>query len=246
LDQQLKDIGRVPNILAELDQTDISRLNPTQVYNYLKELETYRRVSSKVNQVEGELFYKIREKISQLEAQLYPLVFNVPPLGDKKERIKKFNILKKQYQLCRSCVEETDKELVLIQQSIDDEIRTELFAIQNQQLKYRKCFSDIQLNALVNLDKKYPNQDSLSQLEKALYQSYFYKIKNLENVAIQFQQIEKVSIEKLPSHQLPTTLSTYQSVLADFKNEACQLYYGEILDKKLLDCLGGTCRVEIP
>jgi len=245
-DQQLKDIGQVPTILATLDKTDLERAPPSDLYNYLKQLATYRRITSEVTQIEGDLFYKIREQINQIEANFHPQVFNVPPVGDKQKRVEKLQTLKKQYPLCASCQHEADDQIQRIQQSIDDERRTALFALKNQQLKYRKCFSDIQLKALQQLNKRYPQPDSLNQLEKPLFEAYLEKINHLPTIAEQFQQIEKVSIEKLPSEKLPTTMADFEGFLSDFKNEACQLVHGELLTKADMGCFGGDCRVMIP
>lgn len=246
LDQQLNDIGQVPNMLTALNKIDIERLSPTEIYEYLKKLETYRRIAANVPQAEGDLFYKIRDKITQLEANLYPQVFNIAPIGEKLDRIEKINNRKKQYPLCQFCVDEANQQITQIQQSIDDERRTTLFALQNQQLKYRQCFSELQLTALQNLNNRYPNQDSLSHIEQALYSSYLEKIKNLEKIAEQFQQIEKVSIEKLPTEKLATTLVNYTGILNNFSSEACQLHHGDIIPKSMLECIGGGCKVIIP
>ena len=245
-DQQLKEIGEVPNHLATLVKTDLERVPPTQLYGYLKQLETYRRIAANVPQIEGDLFYKIREQINQIEANFQPQVFNVPPVGDKQKRMEKLTALQKQYLLCQGCREEASKQIGIIQQSIDDERRTALFALKNQQLKYRKCFGEIQQKAIANLALRYPNKDSLSSLEAGLYDSYAQKIKQLETIAQQFQQIEKVSIEKLASEKLPSTLEEYEGILSHFNNEACQLWHGELLTKADLGCFGRDCRVIIP
>ncbi len=245
-DQQLKEIGQVSTILADLEQTDLKRNTPIDLYNYLKQLATYRQIAAEVPQIEGDLFYKIREQINQIEATFHPQVFNVPPVGDKQKRVEKLQTLKNQYPLCESCQHEADDHIQRIQQSIDDELRTELFALKNQQLKYRKCFSDLQLTALQRLNKRYPHPDSLNQMEKPLFEAYLEKINHLPTIAEQFQQIEKVSIEKLPSEKLPTTLADFQGFLSDFKNEACQLVHGELLTKADMACFGGDCKVMIP
>jgi len=161
-DQQLKEIGQVPSILATLEQIDLERTSPTELYNYLKQLATYRQVANQVPQIEGDLFYKIREQLHQMEATFYPQIFNVPPIGDKQKRVEKLQALQKQYPLCVSCQQKAKEQIQGIQQSIDDERRTALFALKNQQLKYRKCFSDIQLKALQQLNRRYPNPDSLN------------------------------------------------------------------------------------
>jgi len=245
-DQQLKEIGQVPSILANLNQTDLERTPPADLYNYLNQLATYRQITNKVTQIEGDLFYKIREQLHQIETNFHPQVFNVPPVGDKQKRVEKLQALKKQYPLCVSCQQEADDHIQRIQQSIDDERRTALFALKNQQLKYRKCFSDIQLKALQQLNKRYPQPDSLNLMEKPLFDAYLEKINHLPTIAKQFQQIEKVAIEKLSSEKLPTTLADYQGFISDFKNEACQLVHGELLTKVDMDCIGGDCRVLIP
>ena len=245
-DQQLKELGQVPTILATLDKTDLSRIPPADLYNYLKQLATYRQIASKVKQIEGDLFYKIREHLHQIEANFHPQVFNVPPVGDKQKRVEKLQTLQKQYPLCLSCQHEADDQVNRIQQSIDDERRTALFALKNQQLKYRKCFSDIQLIALQKLNKRYPQPDSLNQMEQTLFNAYLEKINYLSNIAEQFQEIEKLSIEKITGEQLPTTLANYEGILSHFKNETCQLLHGELLTKRDLACMGGGCRVVVP
>lgn len=245
-DQQLKEIGQVPAYLTALNNTDLERVVPAELYTYLQQLETYRRIAANVNQIEGDLFYKIREQINQIEANFQPQVFNVPPVGDKQKRMEKLTALQKQYPLCKSCQEEVTKQTGIIQQSIDDELRTALFALKNQQLKYRKCFGEIQQTAITNLALRYPNKDNLSSLDTGLYGSYTQKIKQLETIAKAFQQIEKVSIEKLASEKLPSTLEEYEGILNHFNNEACQLLHGELLTKTDLSCLGRDCRVIIP
>ncbi len=245
-DQQLKEIGQVPSYLATLSKTDLKRITPTALYGYLKELETYRRIASNITQIEGDLFYKIREQISQIEANFQPQIFNVPPVGDKQKRMEKLTALQKQYPLCQSCQQEASKQINIIQQSIDDERRTALFRLKNKQLKYRKCFGDIQQKAIANLALRYPNKDSLSKLEIGLYTAYSQKVTQLENIAMEFQQIEKVSIEKLASEKLPLTLQKYEDILSQFNNETCQLLHGELLTKTDLSCLESGCRIVIP
>lgn len=245
-DELLKTIGQVPVILAKLDTTDLNRLPTNELYSYLQQLNTYRQIGNKVTQIEGDLFYKIREHINTIESNFGRQVFNVPPIGDKQERVKKLKTLQQQYPLCAHCQHESNDQIALIQQSINDERRTALFDLQNQQLKYRKCFSDVQLKALANLNLRYPNQDSLSQIEQSLFSGYSEKIKSMETIAEQFQQIEKVSVEKLTPEQLPTTLTKYESILGDFNNECCQLLHGELLTKEDLVCLGTVCKMAIP
>jgi len=245
-DQQLKEIGEVPTHLATLVKTDLEREIPTQLYSYLKQLETYRRIAANVTQIEGDLFYKIREQINQIETNFQPQVFNVPTIGDKQKRMEKLTALQKQYPLCQSCQAEATKQIGTIQQSIDDELRTTLFGLKNQQLKYRKCFGDIQRKAIANLALRFPNKDSLSKLDVGLYSAYSQKILQLEKIAEQFQQIEKVSIEKLASEKLPSTLEEYEGILSQFNNETCQLLHGELLTKEDLACFGRDCRVTIP
>jgi len=245
-DQQLKEIGQVPAHLATLHKTDLKRETPTNLYAYLKQLETYRRIANNVPQIEGDLFYKIREQINQIEVNFEPQVFNVPPIGDKQERMKKLTALKKQYPLCQNCQQAATKQINFIQQTIDDERRTALFTLKNQQLKYRKCFGDIQRKAIANLALRFPNKDSLSNLDAGLYTAYSQKIKQLETIAEQFQQIETVSIEKLGSEKLPSTLEAYEGILNQFNNETCQLLHGELLTKVDLECFGRDCRVIIP
>ncbi|MEM6316868.1 MAG: hypothetical protein AAF960_04320 [Bacteroidota bacterium] len=245
-DPQLKEIGKIPNLVETLYQKDLERTSPQELYSYLKQLETYRKTASQVAPIEGDLFYKTREVANRIETIFQSQVFNVPALGDKQQRVEKFTALKKQYPLCVVCVHEADHQISLIQQSIDDERRSALFALQNQQLKYRKCFSDIQLTALQQLGKRYPQQDSLTELKRSLYEAYLQKIHNLKEAAAQFQEIGLVKVEKLPSEKLLPTLTVYQTRLANFKNEACQLIYGELLDKEALSCLGGDCKMAIP
>ena len=114
------------------NKTDLKRTSPTDLYNYLKQLATYRRITKEVSQIEGDLFYKIREPLHQIEANFHPQVFNVPPVGDKQKRVEKLQSLQKQYPLCASCQHEADDQIQRIQQSIDDERRTALFALKNQ------------------------------------------------------------------------------------------------------------------
>ena len=246
LDEQLKEIGQVAHYLTDLNQIEIERLNATEIYDYLKKLETYRQVALGLEQIEGDLFYKIRDKIYQLEKNLYPQKFNVPPIGDKQQRIQQLKALKKQYALCVLCEKEANSQIEQIQQSIDDEVRSELYALQNQQLKYRKCFSDIQQYASKQLKEQFTEVTTLSQIEEELYHSYLEKIEGMDPIAQQFQQIEQLSIRKLSSEKLHITLQEYQSILAKFQGLACQLYYGHLLSKDLLNCLEGDCRVKVP
>jgi len=244
-DEQLKAVGQVPTYLTELNKTDLQTWHPKDLYDYLKKLETYRQITTQVAQIEGDLFYKVRDKIGQIEGLFHPQVF-IATEANKQERMDKLTALQEQYPLCRLCHEETSEEIALIQQSIDDEQRTALFALQNQQLKYRKCFSDVQLKALQQLQLRYPNQDSLSTMESALFSAYLDKINGLETVADQYNQLAAVSIEKIPSDQLATTFTYYENLLLSFSNEACHLYHGELLGKEDLECIGQPCKVAVP
>lgn len=245
-DHQLKSIGEIPIFLADLKDADFNRFTSTDLYNYLVKLAPYRQIAVEVNQIEGDLFYKMRTQVNKIETAFQQLVFNVPPIGDKQERVKKLENLKEQYPLCQQCIEEANSQIVLIQQSIEDEQRSKLYTLQNQQLRYRKCFSDIQLKALQALKKQYPMPDSLLPLEQGLYSAYIEKVTNMESIAKQFQSIEKVSVEKLSAENLLDTLTKYEEIVNNFKNGACQLYHGSLLTKEDLICIGGACKQAIP
>ena len=245
-DLQLQTIGQLPSHLAALNRTNLADLHPNELYDFLKKLAPYRQISAQVPQIEGDLFYKIRDKINQIENLFYPQVFIVPSSEEKSKRIEKLSQLQQEYRLCQLCDKETSEKITRIQQSIEDEQRTALFALQNKQLKYQKCFSELQLKALAALKLRYPNQDSLSKVELTLYSAYLSKINQLEKEASAFNQISTLSIEKIPREQLADTFNHYNSLLTNFTNEACQLYHGEILKKEDLICIGQACKVMIP
>jgi hypothetical protein len=245
MDEQLKETCRVADYFRASKNQDPRALNTDALYDYLKKFDSYRKMTASMNQVEGELFYKVRDRIYTYENVLYERNFHVRG-KDKKDKIKELNKLKKRFQLCELCNKETDHQIVKIQQSIDDEIRSQLFALQNRQLKIRTCFNDIRLAALQNLATRFPYPDSLNDLDAMLLNSYTLKVKNLGEIAMRFQPIEELTIQKLASKDLPIQLQKFENILAEFRSEACQLKFGGVVSEAQMECLEGACEIISP
>lgn len=240
LDQQLKETGKVADHLLDITEKDLASLSETEIYNDLKKLSPYRQITAGVKDIKGELFYKVRDKIYTLENTLYQRTFNLPKLN-KEEQIRQLKAFKARYALCSFCSKEADSKMQQVQQSIDDEIRGELFMLQNRQLQIRKCIADIQKQAFENLEKRYPQPDSLNLLDRRLFESYAGRIRQLEVLAMRFQDIEHLGIQKLDSQRLADVLKEHEATLSECQAQACQLYFGSIITEERFNCLEGDC-----
>ncbi|MCR9288799.1 MAG: hypothetical protein NXI23_15595 [Bacteroidetes bacterium] len=245
MDEQLKETCRVADYFRESVDQNPKEMNTEALYDYLKKFDSYRNMTASLDQVEGELFYKVRDRIYNYENALFLKNFYVRN-KEKEGKIQELQELKKRFALCELCGKEADSQIAKIQQSIDDEIRSELFALQNRQLKIRSCFNDIRLAALQNLSVRYPQPDSLNELDALLLNSYTDKVKSLGEIAIQFQPIEDLSIQKLSSKDLPIQLQKFENILSSFRSEACQLKFGGLISAEQMSCLEEDCEMISP
>jgi hypothetical protein len=243
-DQQLKELSQIPALCLELKEKDLSTLAITDLYQHLNQLKPYRELTQKTES-SGDLFFMSNREIIRLEKALYARILEDLPNG-RNERVQHLNMVKTRYVNCIFCQEKAEEKAHLVQKEIEDGLRNQLAYLQEQHLRHSKCFYDIQESVEQYLATNYPNSDSLSGLELSLFKTYREKQNILERIALDFNKIGDLNIAIVAADALEKTLDTYHNYLSDFQSQACQLHYGGVLGKEVLDCLEGGCRIVVP
>lgn len=243
-DQQLKSISQTPSVCLNLQQKDLTEISEPELYTYLNKLQPYRTLVAE-NEPVGDLFFLANREVNRLEKGLYARV-NVELPVDRTAQMDYLKTAKSRYVNCQFCQEEADRTIAFIQVSIEEGFRNELRYLQQQQLRYSRCFYDIQTAVEQYLKQNYPHKDSLDAFELSLLNTYQTKQENLKSSALDFNKIGDLDVSIIAGTSLESTLQQYQNHLTAFRNQACQLHHGGILRKEKLVCLEGGCKVNVP
>jgi len=244
IDQQLKGISQTPAVCLNLQQKDLTETSASELYTYLNKLQPYRTLVAE-NEPVGDLFFLANREINRLEKSTYSRINAALPV-DRTAQMEYLKTAKNRYANCQFCQEEADRTIAFIQVSVEEGFRNELRYLQQQQLRYSKCFYDIQKNVEQYLQQNYPHKDSLDAFELSLLNTYQTKQDNLKSSALDFNKIGDLEVSIIAGTSLESTLQQYQNHLAAFRSQACQLHHGGILSKEKLDCLEGGCKVNVP
>ena len=244
-DPQIKAISQAAAVLMKLPTKPIDSLKADVLYTYLEELQPYRQITTTLEQPKGDLFYKIRDQVTQIEQVLFTRIQENLPYT-REEKIERLQHIQGKYPFCAYCIEHAQLLAEELQEAITNTLRTELVSLQNQQLKYGRCFSDIQKMAQTSLDKQFPNKDALTPADRTLYEAFLQKIEGLGTIAQSFQSIATVKSADLPAEQVVRQLSTYKEMIQAYHRQICQLHHGGLLAKEAVVCLGEVCEEEMP
>jgi len=118
--------------------------------------------------------------------------------------------------------------------------------LQNQQLKYGRCFADLQKVIQEQLTIQFPKPQTLSDSELALYDAFNSKKDTLDQITKNFQRVADLDIKRLSAEEMQENLSRYKGFVTDFQRTTCQLVHGGLLTKTAVSCLGEICREEMP
>ena len=115
--------------------------------------------------------------------------------------------------------------------------------MQSHQLKYERCFAEIQEQLATNIEEQFDNQE---KGEHSVYQTIQEKEKNLQSAVSQFQTIGTLKISEMTAEQIDHSLKQFQTIVGNYAQVVCQLQYGGLLSKESINCLERNCTTAIP
>ncbi len=241
-DQQVEAISKAANELIKSQQIAIDSLDKEACYDYLKTFQPYTAIVSETDQPRGDLFYKMRDEVIQIEKLLAQQLIEELPYS-RTDKIERLQLIQEQYEFCSYCIELAKEKETAIQQAIADDIRTKLTTLQSHQLKYERCFADIQEQLEDNIEEQLNDQEKGAN---SIYQSIQEKVKRLQSTVTQFQTIGTLKISEMTAEQIDHSLKQYQTIVGNYNQTICQLQYGGLLSKDSISCLERNCTTAIP
>jgi len=243
--RQIKELSETPIAVLQLADMEVDSLSERALYNYLEKLQPYRSLTRSLKQPTGELFYNVQKQTTKIEQNLFAKIMeNIP--YERADKIPYLEASQQQYPFCKYCEEEAQLQIKELQTRITDAIRIELMALQNKQLKYGRCFADLQRVCEEQMTIQYPTPETLSNADLLLYDAFKSKKDALDQLTKEFQQIADLDIMNLSAEDMQENLKMYTGLVADFQRHICQLVHGGLLTKTAVSCLGEICREEIP
>jgi len=184
----------------------------------------------------------MRDQVLQLEKLLaQQLIVELP--YSRMDKIERLQMIQEQYEFCNYCLELAKEKETAIQQAIADDIQIKLTTLQSHQLKYERCFGDIQQKLLKHIEEQFEGQE---KGEHSVYQTIQEKVKILQTTVTQFQSIGTLKISEMTAEQMSHNLKEYQTIVSNYNQTVCQLQYGGLLSKEDINCLGQNCTTAIP
>ncbi len=241
-DQQVEAISKAANELIKSQQIAIDSLDKEACYDYLKTFQPYTAIVSETDQPRGDLFYKMRDEVIQIEKLLAQQLIEELPYS-RTDKIERLQLIQEQYEFCSYCIELAKEKETAIQQAIADDIRTKLTTLQSHQLKYERCFADIQQQLENNIKEQFDTQEKGAN---SIYQTIQEKVKVLQSTVTQFQTIGTLKISEMTAEQIDHSLKQYQTIVGNYNQTICQLQYGGLLSKDSISCLERNCTTAIP
>lgn len=241
-DQQVEAISKATNELIKSQNLVLDSLGKEAAYDFLKIFQTYTSIVSKTDQPKGDLFYKMKEQVMQLEQLLAQQLLEELPYS-RTDKIERLQLIQEQYEFCNYCLELAKEKETAIQQAIADDVRTKLSTLQSHQLKYERCFADIQEKLSINIDEQFKDQE---KGEHSVYQTTQEKVKMLQSTVTQFQTIGTLKISEMTAEQIDHSLKQYQTIIGNYNQTVCQLQFGGLLSKEAISCLERNCTTAIP
>lgn len=241
-DQQVVAISTATNELIKSQKIDLDSLDKEARYAYLKTFQPYTTIVSETNQLKGDLFYTMRDQVIQLEKLLAQQLIEELPYS-RADKIARLQMIQEQYEFCSYCMELAKEKETAIQQAITNDVRTKLTTLQSHQLKYERCFADIQQQLIKNIEEQFNNQEKGVH---SIYQTIQEKVKTLQSTVTQFQTIGTLKISEMTAEQIDHSLKQYQTIVGNYSQTVCQLQYGGLLSKENISCLERNCTTAIP
>ncbi len=241
-DRQVEAISKAAHELLKSQEVAIDSLDKEIRYDYLKTFQAYTTVVAETDQPKGDLFYKMRDQVLALEKLLAQQLIEELPYS-RTDKIERLQLIQEQYEFCSYCIELAKEKELTIQQAIANDVRTELISLQNHQLKYERCFAEIQQQLEVNIKEQFEHQE---KGEHSVYQTIQEKVKNLQSTVSQFQTIGTLKISEMTAEQIDHSLKQYQTIVGNYTQVVCQLQYGGLLSKENISCLERNCTTAIP
>ena len=241
-DQQVEAISKSVNELMNSQEVAIDSLDKEVLYDYLQTFQPYTKIIVATDSPKGDLFYKMRDQVLQLEKLLaQQLIVELP--YSRTDKIERLQMIQEQYEFCSYCLELAKEKEMAIQQAIADEIQVKLTTLQSHQLKYERCFGDIQQKLLEHIEEQFEDQE---KGEHSVYQTIQEKVKVLQSIVTQFQSIGTLKISEMTVEQMDHSLKEYQTIVGNYNQTVCQLQYGGLLSKEDINCLERNCTTAIP
>jgi len=241
-DQQVEAISKAANELMKSQEITIDSLDKEVLYDYLQTFQPYTEIVSTTDPPKGELFYKMRDQVLQVEKLLAQQLITELPYS-RTDKIERLQMIQEQYAFCNYCLELAKEKETAIQKAIEDDIRAKLTTLQSHQLKYERCFGDIQQQLSDNIEQQIKDQE---KGENSVYQTIQEKVKVLQSTVTQFQTIGTLKISEMTAEQMDQSLKQYQSIIGNYNRTVCQLQYGGLLSKEDINCLERNCTTAIP
>ena len=243
-DPQIKKISQVPAQLSDWQTQPKDSLSAEKLYQYLAILQASHTWMSK-EAYQGEFPNILSKEIQTIEQALFSAISAQLP-DSQQEQLEQYPLLEQQYPLCTYCKNQFAKQQSALSDGVEKELRATLVALQSQQLKYGRCFASLEKTATAELKKQFPTPTSLSDSEQKLYQAFENKIASLLTLSSQFFDISNLAISELSTKELEEQLTTYQRILKQYEQHACNLLHGGIFSKEDLLSLEYTCKIEMP
>jgi len=243
-DPQIKKISQVPAQLIDWQTQPKDSLSAEKLYQYLATLQSSHTWMSK-EAYQGEFPNILSKEIQTIEQALFSAISAQLP-DSQQEQLEQYPLLEQQYPLCTYCRNQFAKQQSTLSDGVEKELRATLVALQSQQLKYGRCFASLEKTATAELKKQFPTPTSLSDSEQKLYQAFEDKIASLLTLSSQFFDISTLVIADLSIKELEEQLTTYQRILKQYEQHACNLLHGGIFSKADLLSLEYTCKIEMP
>ncbi len=241
-DQQVEAIGKATNELIKSQEVILDSLDKNVLYTYLKIFQPYTDIVAATDQPKGDLFYKMKDQVTQVEKLLaQQLIVELP--YSRTDKIERLQMIQEQYKFCSSCLTLAQEKERAIQQAIADDVRIQLTTLQSHQLKYERCFGGIQQQLLENIAEQFEDQE---KGEHSVYQTIQEKVKLLQSTVAKFQTIGTLKISEMTPEQIEYSLKQYQTIIGNYNQTVCQLQYGGLLSKEDINCLERNCTTAIP
>jgi len=242
----IKELSATPLAVLEFDYIEVDSLGQRALYDYLETLEPYRSLINTLEQPPiGNLFYSVQKQTAKIEQTLFSkIIENIP--YERADKMPYLEASQQEYLFCKYCEEEADLHIKELQTRITNTVRTELTNLQSQQLKYSRCFIDLEKTIQKEMNTQFPQPQSLSNSDIVLYDAFKSKKDTLIRITQKFQQISDLDITSLSETELQENLKLYKGFVLSFQRYVCQLVHGGLLAKSTTSCLGDICQEEMP
>ena len=240
-DPQIQAVSQAPKALQYGKSTLQDSLSTALLYQQLENFAAYQQVLASAEEVKGDLPVLVEQEIHRIEQALFANLLTEAPYTQE-EKLPYLKGLADQFPLCMHCKDQSAKTVLDLEQRMEEEVRSALLSLQVQQLKYGRCFADLQKKATQELQRQFPTPSS----EEKLYTVFKEKIATLDQVSTQFMSIADLAIAQLSAAEVGQQYRKYNQLLSSYQQHICQLLHGGILSKEEVQCVTAVCKMEVP